>query len=197
MHDESYALRKNEIMTRAAALFWEKGYESTSVNDIAAEMGFSKPALYHYFKCKTEILWEIYNVAMNQAMAEAQRLSAVELPPREKLRSMLEAHVRLLAAELPFWSVMFDEEHALSAEQQAVIRKHRHDYASIFERVYRDGVAAGQFKPGPPRLAISAILGAFNWLYKWYKPDGQLSCDDIFRHYYAILAEGFLNRGEQ
>lgn len=192
MIDDSYAVRKTEIMTRAAELFREKGYHSTSVNEIASEMGFSKPALYYYFKNKTEILWEIYDSAMNRALAEARRLSAAEVPGAEKLRRMLMTHVQLLCEELPFWSVMFDEEHSLPEQQQRVIRAHRREYAGIFERVYAEGVAAGEFRDCPPHLAVSAILGTFNWLYKWYRPDDEPAPAEIFRHYYAILSAGFI-----
>ena len=192
MIEDSYSVRKNEIMTRAAELFREKGYQSTSVNDIASEMGFSKPALYYYFKNKTEILWEIYNVAMNRARGEALRLSAESLTCTEKLRRMLMTHVQLVCEELPFWSVMFDEENSLAEEQQRVIRTHRREYAGIFERVYAEGVVAGEFRDCPPHIAVSAILGAYNWLYKWYQPDEEPSPDEIFRYYYDILASGFI-----
>jgi len=192
LQQEGYPLRRQEIISRAAKLFQENGYERTSVNQIAKEMGFSKPALYYYFSDKKEILWEIYNIAISRALKEARSIVEQDMTGKEKMRLMLMTHTMLLSEDIYLWSVMFDEENSLAEDKQKLIRKNRGEYEAIFEKVYSEGVKAGDFRSCPPKIAIRAILGSFNWLYKWYQPDCAMSPKEIFEHFYDILANGFI-----
>ncbi len=192
----NYPLRRHEIIELAAKLFGEKGYDKTSVNQIAEEMGFTKPALYYYFKEKREILWEIYNKAMSKALKEARKISKQKLPPAEKMQLMLLTHTMLLSEDIYLWSVIFDEEISLSEEKQAIIHKNRSEYEEIFEEIYAAGVKNGHFRDLAPKLVVRIVLGSINWMYKWYDPAKHLAPKEIFDYYYAILANGFLNTEE-
>lgn len=189
---ENYPHRREEIIELSAKLFREKGYDKTSVNEIADEAGFSKPALYYYFKEKREILWEICNKARSKALMEARKISNQKLPPKEKMQLMLLTHTTLLSQDIYLWSVFFNEETSLPEEKQAIIHKYRREYEKIFEEIYADGIKSGHFRDLSPKLVIRIILGSINWIYKWYDPTKYTTPQEIFEHYYTILANGFL-----
>jgi AcrR family transcriptional regulator len=175
---EDYAEKQQRIRERAAELFAARGFEATSAADIAAEGGFSKALIYHYFASKEEILQDLLEAhmdALHDAVEEARRNAPED--PRERLRAFVRAHMRLYATSRAKHLLLINELTSLPPRGRAAI---------VAKQRKLIGLAADLFAEIAPALKIQAELrvpttmsfyGMINWTCIWYRPDGALTPD--------------------
>ena len=188
------SLRKQKIIDTAASLFHHKGYASTTLDDVAGELGISKAALYHYVGSKDELLSIIYTQAFDNVFKDTYEISSTDLPPDEKLRVMIRNHINnIIIKDLSMFSVFFSEESQLPEKDFKKIREEKKKYTRIVEEIIAEGISKGMFKKADPTLQAYAILGMCNWIYKWYKPDQTTySPEKIADHFISLLQQGYL-----
>ncbi|MFS8639230.1 MAG: TetR/AcrR family transcriptional regulator [Symbiobacteriaceae bacterium] len=188
--------REQEIVEAARKLFREKGYYATTMQDIADAVGLQKASLYHYIKSKEALLLRIAGETMRLFHAELDRIEASGGSKREQLAAAIRAHVRIVTEHLETLTILFRESHALPPEHGEKVRAETRRYTRRLTQLIADGVAAGEFKPVDPGAACLAILGACNWIYRWYAPDGRLSPDDIAEAFVRVFMDGLARAGE-
>lgn len=180
---------RDRILEEAARLFTEKGYEATSVQDIAQALGLSKAALYHHFRGKEEILLEISLLALEGLLRAGEEALRVE-DPKEALLRFMEAHARYLEENYAFFVGMLQGMQSLSPENRArtVVLRDRHE-ANLRE-ILRRGVAQGAFRPVDVALAGRAVLSMLNWMIRWFRPGGPLRAEEVARGYFDLILKG-------
>ena len=182
--------RRRQILESASRLFFEKGYRQTTLDDIATELGITGPALYHYFRQKEELLFEIRVRIINDSIDRIRKVLESDERADEKLRTILSEQIlttRLNVAP----NVVFGRERGhLSEEREQTIRKLERGYLEMLTGLYSEGVEARLFRDVPPRLAIGALLAACNWTYHFNAPKAGFTEAEI-----AELLEGMLLRG--
>ena len=188
------SLRKQKIIDTAASLFHRKGYASTTLDDVAGELGISKAALYHYDGGKDELLSIIYTQAFENVFKDTNEISGMDLPPDEKLRLIIRNHINnIIIKDLSMFSVFFSEESQLPEKDFKKIREEKKKYTRIVEEIITEGISEGMFKKTDPNLQAYAILGMCNWIYKWYKPQKtNYTPDQIADHFISLLQNGYL-----
>lgn len=184
--------KERDILQAAIALFQEKGYHATSMQDLADAVGLQKGSLYHYIRSKEELLLKIMNQAFEALSSRLTEIAAQPLPARERLELAIRNHIEVVGAQLGAATVFVREVHALSPDQRAVFRRNRKEYTDMFDRIIAEGVAAGEFRPVDIRLTSLAILGMCNSMYEWYRPDGRLSAEEIGREFARLVSAGLL-----
>lgn len=189
------SLRKQKIIDTAASLFHRKGYASTSLDDVAGELGISKAALYHYVGSKDELLSIIYTQAFENVFKDTCEISGMDLPPDEKLRVMIRNHINnIIIKDLSMFSVFFSEESQLPEKDFKKIREEKKKYTRIVVEIIAEGISQGMFKKTDPNLQACAILGMCNWIYKWYKPGKTTyTPEQIADHFISLLQQGYLD----
>jgi AcrR family transcriptional regulator len=161
-----------ELLDQATQLFAQKGYDATSLQDIADAMGVSRPALYHYVRSK-EALLEMLVEQVSQGLADvlAELAGREDLTPTQKLRELTGLLVRQRAQHPAQFRILDQSENVLpeTASTRHVEAKRRvlREMTSIVEA----GIASGEFLPVPPRTAALSVLGMCNWVAWWIKPD--------------------------
>lgn len=185
------AFVREEILNSATHLFAERGYRAVTIDDVAANLGYTKSVVYYYFKSKNEILWQIitriFDGFLEKVITEKER----GLPPDQALARMVRQHA-LNVMQNPEWTSIFNrEETELDPAQKRQIRRMKRDYDAVYEAVYEAGVAQGLFRAIPPHVAIGGAMGMCNWLYVWYDPKGPLSAEEIADHFATILSNGW------
>jgi TetR/AcrR family transcriptional regulator, cholesterol catabolism regulator len=192
MHREATIEPRQEILRTAARLFQQRGYDATSMNDVAAALKLSKGGLYHHFQSKDEILYNIMSHAMDiteeRVINVVRRIEGAE----ERLRALIRLHIEVvLSAEDREITVMLHENHPLPPALRRKINGRKKDYVHFAENlvadVQRQRNSASQVTP---RAAAFALLGMINWIYQWYKPEGSLTGDAIVRQYTEIFFRG-------
>jgi AcrR family transcriptional regulator len=141
------SIRKQKIIDTAASLFHRKGYVSTTLDDVAKELGISKAALYHYVGSKDELLSVIYTQAFENVFKDTYEISGMDLPPDEKLRFMIRNHINnIIIKDLSMFSVFFSEESQLPEKDYKKIRAEKKKYTRIVEKIIAEGISTGMFK---------------------------------------------------
>jgi TetR/AcrR family transcriptional regulator, cholesterol catabolism regulator len=168
-------VRRRQLLKAAATLFAEQGYRATSMNDLAGRVGLSKPALYHYTRSKEDLLVELYDEVLR---ASTDSVAAIEADtPRaiDALHAVLVERVRYTCEHQALLRVFFEEEAGLpSAALEDVLRSRRRYEDAVIAIVLR-AVEEDELEIGAtPRIYVNALLGAANWVYKWYDPAGRL-----------------------
>lgn len=184
---------RREILRAAARLFQERGYDATSMQDIASTLNFSKAALYHHFESKEEILFQIMSYGMDIFEEKVLAAVAAIADPEERLRACLERHVELvLGGRDREITVILHENRTLPAEAGRQINARKKHYVVylgnlIQEVQQRRGLARPAVEP---QVAAFALLGMINWMYQWYRVEGNVSEAEIVRQYTALFMRG-------
>ena len=180
------------ILRTAASLFHQKGYDATSMSDVAAALNFSKGTLYHHFRSKDEILFHIMSHAMD--ITEERVISVVRgiRDPEERLRALIRLHIEVvLSVADREITVMLHENHPLPPALRKRINARKKDYIHFVENL---AVEVQNARHGvghvTPRAAAFALLGMINWIHQWYRPEGALRKEDLICQYTAIIFSG-------
>ena len=185
---------RQEILRIAARLFQQRGYDATSMNDVAAALKLSKGGLYHHFKSKDEILFEIMNHAME--ITQERVLTPVRgiADPVERLRALIRLHIEVvLSPRDREITVMLHENHPLPPALRKRINARKKDYIHFVESLMAE-IQRGRSAKGAvsPRAAAFALLGMINWIYQWYKPEGDLQTHNLIPQFTELVFGGIL-----
>jgi len=185
---------RQESLRTAARLFQQRGYDATSMNDVAASLKLSKGGLYHHFQSKDEILFEIMNHAMD--ITEERVLGPVRgiANPEERLRALIRLHIEVvLSPRDREITVMLHENHPLPPALRRRINGRKKEYIHFLENLIAEIQGSRRAAPRvSPRAAAFALLGMINWIYQWYKPEGELQVQNLVPQFTDLLFGGLL-----
>lgn len=157
----------------AISIFSSKGFRGTSMNDLADAAGLSKSSLYHYFDSKDDLLVEIYDDVLRHNIESAQRTRDSELSTELKLRELLVGRVEYVCRNRRILQIFFEEEAELPRRLLSQVFAARTAYVELIVGLIEAGVEEGVFKiTTSPTIVVNTLLGATNWIYKWYSPRG-------------------------
>jgi AcrR family transcriptional regulator len=181
--------RRIDILKSAAAAFRKLGYHGATVEQIAAVLHMKKGNLYYYFRNKEEILFACHQYSLDRLLDLLEEIDRAELPAGEKLRRLIIAFVHTILDELHGTALLMDLE-ALSAGHRKTVIARRDQFDHGMRRVLEEGTAAGVFAGGDPKLLSFAILGAVNWIPRWYRPEGPATSQEIADRFADYLIAG-------
>lgn len=183
--------RRAEILHAALRAFREKGYHATTLDDIADRVGIGNTALYHYFPDKESILYDCHR----ESLAEVHRLLAEATSQYEsaaaQLAYVIREHVRVMTETLEGSPLAF-EVSALDPDHQAEVIAERDRYERGLRTIIVRGQRAGEFRSVDPKIATFAILGAINWIARWFRPDGAIHTQELGREFAGQLVGGLI-----
>lgn len=174
---------RTRILRAAAALFHARGFEGTSMHQIAAEVGIQKSSLYHHFRSKDELLFDILRHTLDLALGGLQAIVGADLPAAQRLRLAVRHHVINLVEDLDNVACFIEEGKALGPRHRDAYIARRDAYERCFRQIIEDGIARGEFRPLEVRLAGFAILGMCNWMVRWFRPGGPNTPEEVARHF--------------
>jgi len=180
--------RREELTRIAARLFAERGYQGTSLADLAAQLGVRKPSLYHHIASKEDLLWE---VAWEGAEAFHAALDAVpaEATATERIRLALRGHLAVVAGQLDVATVFVREWRHLAGERRQRFVAERRRYEERIRDLFREGVEGSELRTDlDVATAALLFLSAANWAYTWLRPDADTSA--LADRLFAALLDG-------
>jgi AcrR family transcriptional regulator len=195
---------RQEILRTAARLFQQRGYDATSMNDVAAALKLSKGGLYHHFQSKDEILFEIMNHAMDITQERVINPVRGIASAEDRLRALIRLHIEVvLSPRDREITVMLHENHPLPPALRKRINARKKDYVhfleSLMAEVQMEARRDAQRETQParpasgkvsPRAAAFALLGMINWIYQWYKPEGDLQTHNLIPQFTELIFGG-------
>ena len=180
--------QRERVLKAATDIFSRRGYRGTSMLDIAKEVGLGKPTLYHYFRSKEEILVRLYEDVLDESLQAARTIVADAATPWEALERLITHRVAYTCQHQELLTVFFEEEAELPPPLAESVLARRREYEGLFVAVVNAHLAGTTFDLGTPvRVYVNTCLGAANWVYKWYRPDGALSPDELGADIAALL----------
>lgn len=187
---------RDRIITSAARLFAQKGYEASSVGDLAADIGISKAAIYHYFATKREIYDAIiFNVLSGLVKFVSKEVMSQD-SPTEKLRSFMTSHACYFEAyhnEFVSMLIGFSGMHEAAKLKQEVVRL-RDDYENMLRNIIDEGIRDKSFDQLDSVTATRSILSMLNWMARWFKPEKEVKAEEVALDYYHLLMRGLARR---
>jgi AcrR family transcriptional regulator len=178
-----------QILRSAAAAFGRLGYHGATVEQIAAALHMKKGNLYYYFRNKEDILFACHQYSLDRLHELLEETERSGLPPEDKLRRLIVSFVQTILDELHGTALFLDLE-ALSPShlKKVILRRDRFDRG--IRGVLEEGMASGVFTRSDPKLLTFAILGAVNWIPRWFDPKGSASSQEIADRFADYLIAG-------
>ena len=183
--------RRIEILKSAAAAFRRRGYHGASVDEIASALEMTKGNLYYYFRNKEEILYACHDYSLDVLLALMLDVQAGTARPDEKLRRLILAFVHLMLDELQGTALTLDLQALSPALQRRIIAK-RDRFDRGLREIVQQGIDSALFRPGDPKMIGFAIMGAVNWITKWFDPAGPMTSEQIGQRFADYLVGGLL-----
>ncbi|MDP6406212.1 MAG: TetR/AcrR family transcriptional regulator [Alphaproteobacteria bacterium] len=182
---QQQAIKREALLRHAALAFNRRGYHGASLDDIAGSLGVTRAALYRYVESKQELLYLCHSAAMDAAFKNLDRASRApqdgsEPSGLDKLRGTLTGYLDDMIGDLGHGVALF-EENALEGDRAAEIMERRDQFERALRTLVRQGMADGSVVACEPKLAVFALLGAINWVPKWYRPGGDWQSGQIAR----------------
>jgi TetR/AcrR family transcriptional regulator, cholesterol catabolism regulator len=183
--------RREQILAASAEVFSEKGYESTSIQDIADAVGILKGSLYYYITSKEDLLFEIIQGVHEEALKNLDQVRDLDGDALQKIRAFVVVHLTFNATNLVRMAVFFQDFRSLNGKRREIIVEERDLYDSFLRDLIRQGQDEGSVCPEiEPKLAAITVLGMMNWICQWYRPGGKLSAADIANAYGDVVVAG-------
>ena len=178
---------RGRLLREAARLFRDKGYERTTVRDLAAAVGIQSGSLFHHFRTKEEILKAVMveTIRLNTALMQA----AVDAADshRDKLQALIRAELESINGQTgEAMAVLVFEWRSLSEDSQAYVLELR----DIYEQLWLDVLDALRRKgelAADPFVVRRMLTGALSWTVTWYRPTGGMTLDDLTAQVVAMM----------
>jgi len=183
---------KQKMLNKARILFWSKGYNATSVRDIATAYGCKPANVYNYFSKKEDILYEVLLEEMEQIVHPIKPLEHdAHTHPAEQLRLLIERHLTVTLSHRRSAKLLFDVElDSLSAAKRKKIVSKRDDYDRIIRTVITRGADAGCFSDMDPKLAGFMIASMVTRTRLWYHPKKGASIPELSDFIFKFVING-------
>ncbi|MEX1035205.1 MAG: TetR/AcrR family transcriptional regulator [Sneathiella sp.] len=185
--------KRMAVLRSGARLFNARGFDRTSLDDIASELNVSKRTLYYYVKNKDDILFECNRLAlefMQETMDNSQNL---DVPPLERLAIFMASYMDLLSNEFGA-CLALSKDRVLSDDSRKILRNGRRKLDQAVRELIEQGVADGTIAPCEPKLAAAALFGAFNWVPHWHNDGNRDAYANIADNFLRIFLEGLRAR---
>jgi AcrR family transcriptional regulator len=179
MRDEIAAFKRERILQEAVRLFYARGFTATTLDEVAAGLGVTKPFIYSHFRSKADLLRAICQPTIAMSVEAAERALAAPGTPTERLHGFVGDFTRVVLGRQANIAVFFREEKHLAPEALAEINALRKEFDRLLVALLDAGVAAGEFRIADTHVTALAIGGMVSWAYTWYRPDGRLSLDEL------------------
>ncbi|MBH0119586.1 TetR/AcrR family transcriptional regulator [Rhodococcus sp. HM1] len=174
-------------LVAALEAFAERGYDGTSIREIASRAGLSVPGLYHHYPSKQALLMSLTTTVMNDLLDRSRRALAEAGPtPSERFDAVVESLLRFHMFRRNEAFIASTEMRSMEPESREAFVALRDTQQRMVDEIVRDGVAAGEFTTPYPEDASRAVTTMCVAVASWYRADGPLPPDEIVERYLAI-----------
>jgi AcrR family transcriptional regulator len=183
------ATKRDAVLKTAAQLFIEKSYARTSMNDVADRLKITKPALYHYFDNKEDILLECYRLGVGLIEETLSEIADHGGNGLQKVAAFIQSYALVMTVNYGRCVMRLDEGD-LTSDARTEVRAYKKKIDRRLRGFIQEGIEDGSIAPCDIKIAAFSIAGALNWICMWYEPDGALSPAEIATQFARTLTQG-------
>ena len=189
---------RNRVFEVAAEVFHRKGYDNTSMSDVASAAGLTKAGLYHHVASKESLLYTILDYGLDLTESHVVKPLEEIADPLQRLKTMIDLHLQLVLEERNLEVTgLLHECKTLSPADRTRINRRKKEYVKMTTKLIADLLKKYNIKDVNPKLAAFALLGMLNWTYQWYKASGPSRRDEIVASFQQIFLQGILGPNQR
>jgi AcrR family transcriptional regulator len=179
LKDEIAAYKRRRILEEASHLFFTHGYETTTLDAVAAQLKVTKPFIYSYYKNKGELLYEICQTGIQLSLTVLEEALSIEGTATDRLKMVAERVARIVIENQRYISVYLREEKSLDSEDARRIRDLRHQFDRQLSDLIEEGKRTGEFDIQHPSRTSIWVSGLLTWIALWYHDGGHWSATEV------------------
>ncbi|MDW8259012.1 MAG: TetR/AcrR family transcriptional regulator [Gammaproteobacteria bacterium] len=185
--------KRAALIAAAARAFRDHGYHNTSLDQIAAAVGVTKPLVYHYVGNKEQLLFECFRTGTEQIRAAFRAIETARLTGRERLLKVVSRYAVAIAGDFG-WCMVRAEDQDLGPALSRQIQVLKREVDQGLRRLLRAGIEDGSVRLCDPKMAAFAIAGALNWIAHWHRREAGLSAEEIASRFIDLFEYGLAPR---
>ena len=189
--------RTDQIYSVAAQMICERGFDATSMSDIAEAVGITKAGVYHFIPSKKELLFAIMSYGMDTLEDTVIKPAREIADAEQRLRAIITSHSMLIArssnddGHSPV-TILVEEELGLSPAHRRKLRQRKRVYVDLIRSTLEEMKAEGKLKDIDLTAAAFSLLGMILWVARWFRPDGKLTREEVAEQICKIAFGGLL-----
>jgi AcrR family transcriptional regulator len=188
-----HAIKRDAVILAAARAFRERGYHNTSLDDLAAALGVTKPTIYLYMPNKEAILFECFRAGLDQIRATLEECETAQGPARERLFAFIRGYAAAIVGDFG-WCMLRAEDQHLGVRMSRRIKQLKVGIDKRMRALIEAGVADGSIRACDSKMTAFALAGALNWMGHWYREDATLRPAEIADRFIDVFNRGLRGR---
>jgi AcrR family transcriptional regulator len=188
--------KRDAVVRAAARAFNERGYHNTSLDDIAAALGVTKPTVYYYVANKEQLLFECFRAGLQRIREAFHDAERSDRPARERLNRVVRGYAEAIASEYG-WCMVRAHDHDLGPAMGRQVNALKSEIDQGIRRLLREGLADGSIGPCDPKITAFAMAGALNWIGHWFREDQPMNAAQVAEAFTTFFENGLLPRPAQ
>jgi AcrR family transcriptional regulator len=181
--------KREAVLLTAVRMFLERSYGRTSMDDVATQLNITKPALYHYFRNKEEILVEIYRLGTDLIDEMLDSIEADEKPGLDKVADFIAGYIRIITGDFGRAVIRLDDGE-LSNAGRKLVRGRKRGIDHRLRAIIEGGIKDGSIASSNAKIASFLLAGSIHGMAAWYEPAGPMKLSAITSQYVQILTAG-------
>jgi len=195
--DKKADSRRAAMIRTTAQLFRERGFDATSMSDVARSLGLTKAGLYHHFDSKEALLYEILVFGLDKVRDDVLVHVRAIRDPEERLHELIVRHARIATRGKGAVAHLGDEIRALPPTARKEIEVRMRKYLDLLRETLNELDAAGRLRPVDRTVAAFSIIGMILWLPRWFRQDGRLTQAQVAEHIADFALGGLVHPAPQ
>jgi AcrR family transcriptional regulator len=189
--------RDGDVTAAAIKVFFARGYEAATVQDVADELGILKGSLYHYIRTKEDLLFRLFERVHEDVRAILVEVDALtDISPLERLRVYVQRQVEYNLEHLPSVAIYYHDMESLTGDRLEYVIKSRREHDQFVTRLIKEAQATGEAASDlDPRVMSPCIFASVIWTYRWYQPEGRLGRAKIAEQIAKFATRGVAGSG--
>jgi AcrR family transcriptional regulator len=186
--------KRGAVLHTAVRMFLERSYGRTSMDDVATQLNITKPALYHYFRNKEDILVEIYRLGTDLIDEMLDSIEADEKPGLDKVADFIAGYIQIITDDFGRAVIRLDDGE-LSKAARKLVRERKREIDHRLRAIIEAGIKDGSIASCDAKIAAFILAGSIHGMAAWYEPAGPLKLGAITSQYVRILTAGLAADG--
>jgi AcrR family transcriptional regulator len=187
------ALKRDAVILAAARAFNRQGFHNTSLDDVAAALGVTKPTVYYYVESKEQLLFECFQAGLELIRQGLRQVEGSPRPARERLAEVIRHYALAVASDFG-WCMVRAEDHDLGPDLGGRIKQLKAEIDRGIRRLLEEGMQDGSIGTCDAKMTAFAMAGALNWIAHWYRENQPLSQVEVAEAFVGVFERGLLPR---
>lgn len=186
--------RKRRIYTVATKTLWQKGYNKTTIRDIARATGMTTAGLYYYFKSKEELLFQILDDHMEDMLAGIKKIPTTDIGPAQIIENYIQFQVGVYCNDKYRNKLILNDDDCLTGKWYKQVKEKQRKYLAFWRKALEEFCISKGLSTNDIAIDAHCLVGMCAWIYRWYDPKGPIKPEALSKKIYKTFLFGLENK---